>query len=116
MPCDSIGTELDAWNGAKEVTSYVDGSGLGDDARRTDVDYVEARIPTEALHVNPDSAAKTTGDCTYGGPEVHTLRSLRDTRILEIRGYPVREITTHAQSPQETGDVLIPVGMVSGDS
>ena len=114
LPGDSVRAELDAGNLAKQVSRYVDGSGLSDDAGRPYENDVERRVPAEALHVNPDPAAKATGDCAYSAPEVHTLRRLGDRCVLEVLRNPVGVVAGHTQSPQETAEVLTPVGMISG--
>ena len=78
---------------------------------------VEGRVPAEAAHVNPDSAAKTASNSADSTPEVSAARGLSDCRVLEVGGNPVREMAIgHAQSPQETVEVLTPVGIISGGS
>jgi hypothetical protein len=47
---------------------------------------------------------------------VHTPWSLGDTGVIQIAGNPVRKVTAHAQSPHDTVEVLMPVGMIRGSS
>jgi len=116
LPGDGVWAELDTGDLAKQVSRYVNGGGLGDDAWRPYEDDVEGRVPAETLHVNPDPATQATGDCADSAPKVHTLRRLGDGGVLEVLRNPVRVVAGHTQSPQETEEVLTPVGMISGGS